>query len=282
MNILTFDVEEWFHLLDNDSTRSETDWIKYPVRIYENVDRVLRILDKTNTKATFFVIGWIAKTYPDIVRRISERYEIGSHTMNHQLVWQQSRTEFRRDVESSIKMLQDITGKPVKSFRAPGFSIRESEAWAFEELHSLGIEMDCSVFPSHHAHGGMPSYLGNGPAIIETNGVEMKEFPVTYKDIAGRHIIFTGGGYFRLCPYPILKKWTRKSNDYLMSYIHPRDLDYGQPMIKELNAIRRFKSYYGLRNAEDKLIKWLNDFRFTDIATAAEKVDWKNVSRIKL
>lgn len=87
MNILTFDIEEWFHLLDNDSTRSEEQWKGFEVRIYENMERIFRILEETDTKATFFVIGWIAKTYPDIVRQIASKYQVGSHTMNHQLVW---------------------------------------------------------------------------------------------------------------------------------------------------------------------------------------------------
>ena len=106
-----------------------------------------------------FVIGWIAKTYPDIVRQIASKYQVGSHTMNHQLVWQQSREAFKEDVSSSIKLLEDITGQKVEAFRAPGFSIRESEGWAIEILHELGIRMDSSVFPAHHAHGGMPSYV---------------------------------------------------------------------------------------------------------------------------
>ena len=109
MNILTFDIEEWFHLLDNDSTRSEEQWKGFEVRIYENMERIFRILEETDTKATFFVIGWIAKTYPDIVRQIASKYQVGSHTMNHQLVWQQSREAFKEDVSSSIKLLEDIT-----------------------------------------------------------------------------------------------------------------------------------------------------------------------------
>ena len=111
MNILTFDIEEWFHLLDNDSTRSEEQWKGFEVRIYENMERIFRILEETDTKATFFVIGWIAKTYPDIVRQIASKYQVGSHTMNHQLVWQQSREAFKEDVSSSIKLLEDITGQ---------------------------------------------------------------------------------------------------------------------------------------------------------------------------
>lgn len=282
MNILSFDVEEWFHLLDNSSTRSEEQWKTYEVRIHENMERIFRILEDTNTKATFFIIGWIAKTYPEIVKKIARRYEIGSHTMNHQLVWQQNPGEFRKDVDSSIKLLQDITGKPVRYFRAPGFSIRESEGWAFEQLHDLGIEIDCSVFPAHHAHGGFPSYGKAEPAIIESNGKRIKEFPISCREMGGSHIIYQGGGYFRLFPYSLIKHWARKDRDYLLSYIHPRDLDAGQPMVPGLPAARRFKSYVGLERAEKKLRQFLTDFRFTDIATAEKSVDWQNTRVIKL
>ena len=282
MNILTFDIEEWFHLLDCDATRTENEWKNYEVRIYDNVERLFRVLEDTNTKATFFVIGWIAKTYPDLVKRISEKYQIGCHTMNHQLVWQQTPEEFKADVEEGVKMLEDITGKKVECFRAPGFSIRESEAWAFEILADLGIKYDCSVFPAAHAHGGMPSYPKAAPGIIEYHGVKMKEFPVGFKTIAGKHIMFSGGGYFRLFPYPFIKKWTQDSGDYLLSYIHPRDLDAGQPIIKSLSTARKFRSYYGLKGAEQKLRRWLSDFQFVDIETANRLLDWSSVQRITL
>lgn len=282
MNILTFDIEEWFHLLDFDATRTEAEWGRYEVRIHENVDRILEILDRTGTKATFFVIGWIARTYPEVVRKISERYQIGSHTMNHQLVWQQTPDEFKADVECSIKLLQDITGKPVECFRAPGYSIRESEAWAFDILAEQGIKYDCSVFPAHHAHGGMPDYGKACPSIINHGGHEIKEFPVSYHDVAGKHVIFSGGGYFRLAPYSIIKSWTRKSGEYLLSYIHPRDLDAGQPMLDGLPIQRRFKSYVGLKGASSKLERYLTDFEFVDVATASQMTDWSECPVVEL
>lgn len=282
MNILTFDIEEWFHLLDNSSTRSEEQWKNYEVRIHENMDRIFRILEDTDTKATFFVIGWIARTYPDVVKRIAEKYEIGSHTMNHQLVWQQSHKEFRNDVDASVKFLQDLIGKPIKYFRAPGFSIRESEGWAFETLHDLGIEVDCSVFPAHHAHGGFPSYGKAAPAVIEVHGKRIKEFPISCRELHGRHVIYSGGGYFRLFPYWIIKKWAIEDKDYLLSYIHPRDLDAGQPMVSGLPMSRKFKSYVGLKGAEKKLRHFLTDFNFTDLATADSIIDWSKARIIKL
>ena len=306
MNILTFDVEEWFHLLDFDATRTEAEWGKYEVRIYENVDRILDILERTNTKGTFFVIGWIAKTYPDVVRKIAEKYQIGCHTMNHQLVWQQSKEVFRQDVETGVKMLEDITGKKVECFRAPGFSIRESEAWAFEILADLGIKYDSSIFPAHHAHGGMPTFGSAAPTILSYQGIEMKEFPVCFKTIAGKHIVFSGGGYFRLFPYPLIKKWhtditentdiSMKTNrtdltdktsacgreGYLLAYIHPRDLDGGQPMLEGLPLSRKFKSYVGCKGAASKLERWLTEFEFTDIAAANQMIDWEKAQRFKL
>lgn len=282
MNILTFDVEEWFHLLDFDATRTEDKWGEYEVRIHENMERIFRILEDTDTKATFFIIGWIAKTYPEVVKKIAEKYEIGSHTMTHQLVWQQRPAEFRQDVDSSIKLLQDITGRPVKYFRAPGFSIRKEEAWAFEDLHNLGIEIDCSVFPAAHAHGGMPQFPKAAPTIIEHNGIKMKELPITLGKFMGKNLIYSGGGYFRLFPYSLIKRLTKQNTEYNLAYIHPRDLDGGQPVLKGLPLARRFKSYVGTKGAEEKLRKYLTDFKFTDIATANKQIDWDNAQVIKL
>ena len=284
MNILTFDVEEWFHLLDFDATRTEAEWGNYEVRIHDNVDRILDILDRTNTKATFFIIGWVAKTYPEVVKKIAAKYQIGTHTMSHQLVWQQTPEQFREDVDSSIKLLQDITGQPIECFRAPGFSIRESEPWAFDILSELGIKYDCSVFPAHHAHGGMASYGAPVPSIVKHGESEIKEFPVSIKTIAGKNLIFSGGGYFRLFPYPLLKNWSKEAenNGYLLSYIHPRDLDGGQPMLEGLPLARKFKSYVGLKGAPAKLRQYLKDFKFTDVATVAAEIDWTKVPVVKL
>lgn len=282
MNILTFDVEEWFHLLDNSSTKSEKQWNNYEVRIHDNIDRIFRVLEDTNTPATFFIIGWIAKKYPEVVKRIAEKYEVASHTDSHQLVWQQSKEGFRQDADASIKRLQDITGKPVKYFRAPGFSIRPSEAWAFEILHDLGVEIDCSIFPAHHAHGGFPEYGQAAPAIIEINGKRIKEMPISCANILGKHIIYQGGGYFRLFPYFLIKYLTKKDYNYLLSYIHPRDLDADQPMVPGLPLIRKFKSYVGLNDAERKLRQYLTDFKFTDIDTANKSIDWKSARVLNL
>lgn len=277
MNILTVDVEEWFHLLDFDATRSPREWENYEVRIYDNVEHLLQILEETNSRATFFIIGWVAKRYPDLVRRIAQRYQIGSHTMNHQLVWQQSPNEFRRDVVDSIHLLQDISGGPVECFRAPGFSIRKSELWAFDILREEGIRYDSSIFPTKGSHGGFPDFEQLATDIIDfrrwaqsphADTDKILEFPISHHCLLGKNVVFNGGGYFRLMPYSLIRKWSLQSGDYLLSYIHPRDLDAAQPMLPGLPLSRRFKSYVGLKGAAAKLRQYLTDFHFTDIATA--------------
>jgi polysaccharide deacetylase family protein (PEP-CTERM system associated) len=282
MNILTFDIEEWFHLLDNASTKTEIQWENYEVRIHQNMERVFKILEATDAKASFFVLGWIAEKYPEVVKEIIDRgYEIGSHTTFHQLVYEQNEQSFKTDTERSIKSLEDISGKKVKMFRAPGFSITEKNKWAFEILYELGIEIDSSVFPADRSHGGLPSYGTAQPSLLKYNGVQLKEFPINTYSILKRPMIFSGGGYFRFFPYKFIKDWTQKS-DYVMSYFHPRDFDPDQPMIKELPIHRKFKSYVGLKKADKKLEKWISDFEFMDIETANNQIDWNTVKTINL
>ena len=282
MKILTFDIEEWFHILDNDSTKTKDEWIKYPSRIHKNMDLIFEILEKNNVKASFFVLGWIAKKYPDIVKEINSRgYEIGSHTFSHQLIYNQSRNDFFQDVNSSIKILEDLTGKKVKIFRAPGFSIIEQNKWAFEILYELGIKIDSSIFPTQRAHGGLPSYNYSLPSIIKYNGVEIKEFPINTMNSFNYKFVFSGGGYFRLFPYYFIKYFSKQSK-YIMSYLHPRDFDKDQPVINDLSILRKFKSYYGLKNTEFKLNKWLNDFNFIDINNASKKINWDKIKIINI
>ena len=282
MNILTFDIEDWFHILDYESTKTVKEWVNYPSRIRKNVERILRLLEKKGHKATFFCLGWIVDNYPDIIRKIVARgYEIGSHSCMHQLIYEQSAEIFKKDLCHSVKSIENITGKKVKYFRAPGFSITEKNKWALEVIADLGIEIDCSIFPTYRAHGGFPSYKKPVPSIIKYNGIQVREMPLNYNYLFGRSVIFSGGGYFRLLPYFLIKKWTRQS-DYVMTYFHPRDFDPGQPFLHGLPLTRKFKSYVGLNGARKKLEKWLNDFEFIDVGTADKLIDWTKVPDVCL
>lgn len=275
MNILTIDVEEWFQFFE-DLDKGEK-YKNYEVRIYENMDRILGLLEENNIKATFFVVGWIAKRYPDIVKRISENFEIGSHTMTHKLVRSLNKKEFYNEVSSSVSLIEDLTSKKVSAFRAPGFSIGKNELWAFEVLSDLGIEIDSSFLPYNFGFNISKTSL----CIIEYNGIKIKEFPINYKSVLSKGIIFSGGGYFRFFPYRLLKSWV-KDSDYFLAYIHPRDLDSKQPLIKGLSPIQFFRSYYGLKSSESKFQKLIKDYNFIDIDSADKKIDWDKVEIIRL
>ena len=199
----------------------------------------------------------------------------------HQLVYNQTRKGFYNDIERSIKTLEDISGDKVKMFRAPGFSITEKNKWAFEVLHELGIEFDSSVFPSGRAHGGMKSFGSAIPSLLEYNGAILKEFPINTNSIFGKPFVFSGGGYFRLFPYFLIKKFSNNS-EYIMSYFHPRDFDFKQPIIEDLSLFRKFKSYVGLKKCKSKLLKWLAAYNFTDIGNSEKIINWNQVKKIKL
>jgi len=281
MKILTFDIEDWFNLLDIPATANVADWDLYEPRIHNNVDRLLQTISRHGHRATFFCLGWVAEKYPEIIRQIDEAgYEIASHTHTHQLVYEQSPKQFRDDVTRSINVLEQITGKKVTSFRAPGFSITPDTPWAFDTLVELGIEYDSSVFPAARGHGGFADFGTARPAVIECQSGTLREFPISLGRLFGKPLVFSGGGYFRILPYSTIQRLTEKS-DYMMTYFHPRDFDAEQPVLN-LPVHRRFKSYIGLKKAYSKFDRWLAQNEFTDMRAAAELVNWQEAIRIRV
>lgn len=277
MNILTFDLEDWFHILEHRSTNSVEDWEILEGRFAEGIDRILGLLQKHHHKATFFCMGWIARRYPHVIRNIaSYGYEVGCHSNMHQLVHTLTPVTFRQSLKDAIASIVDITSTPVRSYRAPGFSITRETLWAWEILADCGIANDCSVFPAYRSHGGYPGFPVQGPCRIETPAGEIREFPVNVVPFATRKMVFSGGGYFRLLPYSMIRRLT-EGEDYVMTYFHPRDFDFLQPRIRDLSPLRTFRSYVGLRTSAKKLDKWLGEFPFTDLSGATAKIDWDSV-----
>lgn len=274
MKILTFDIEDWFHLLNNPLTENPNNWGQFENRIRSNMDIIFEILDLTNTNATFFCLGWIAEKFPDVIKEIDKQgYEIGSHSFYHQLVYKQGVKSFEEDLKRSINVLESLTGKKVRSYRAPSFSIDNNSLWAYEILIKHGITWDSSIFPADRKQGGINVISRNKPFIISTNEGQLKEFPINTHKFLGKDYVFSGGGYFRLAPYEFINYL---SKSYVMSYFHPRDFDPDQPMIHSLNPIDRFKSYVGLKNCKSKLVKWLKAHQFIDLEEADSTVEWNN------
>ena len=240
MHILTFDIEEWFHILDHADTRSEAEWNKFESRIHANCDRILDLLDRKKVKATFFCLGWVAEKYPEVIRKIDAAgYEIGTHSHMHQLAYEQDKKVFAADLSRSIQTLEDVIGKKVRSYRAPGFSLMQSNKWVFEALVAHGIEIDCSVFPAKRAHGGFEDFPTAQPSWVDLGGARLKEFPINLARVFGK------------------------------------SLDAHQPMVPGLSKIRQFKSYYGLSAAMDKLEAIIDAFPMIDLLQAEREVDWE-------
>ena len=282
MHVLSFDIEEWFHLLEHDAVRHETSWSEFERKLPRMLDRILRLLDETGAKATFFCLGWVAREYPEEVIRIAAAgHEIASHSDLHTLIFEQTRDEFREELRRSKDSLEQVIGRKIRAFRAPGFSLIPSCAWAFDALAEAGFEVDCSIFPARRAHGGFPSFGAAQPLRIETASGFLKEFPMNTAKIAGRPLIFSGGGYFRLLPLPLLRQLWRRSS-YTMTYFHPRDFEPDQPYLPGLGAVRRFKSYYGLSRAEAKLRAILREFPFESVESAEKRVDWASTPVVRL
>lgn len=279
INILTFDIEEWYHF---DIFSTEDKWLDYPPRIDEYLPRVLDKLDECETKATFFCLGWIARTYPNVIKKIQQRgHEIACHSDKHFFVREMTPESFDEDLRNCLKSIQDVTGEKVVSFRAPAFTISEDATWAFEVLAENGIENDCSIFPTTRSFGGFPSFGEATPTIVNYKGYNLKEFPINTGKVLGKEFVFGGGGYFRLFPYPLIKKLMNES-DYNMTYLHMRDFDYGQPRFKYLSTPRYFKSYYGIKQAYPKFEKMLKDFKWINLQQAVEKIDFGKVRQVQL
>ncbi len=279
INILTFDIEEWYHF---DIFSTEDKWLDYPPRIDFYLPRILDKLDELQTKATFFCLGWIARAYPHVIKQIKDRgHEIACHTDKHFFVREMTPETFDEDLRIALDSLQNVTGEKIVSFRAPAFTISEDSTWAFEVLAKNGIENDCSIFPTTRSFGGFPSFGEAKPTLIKCKGYEIKEFPINTGKVFGKDFVFGGGGYFRLFPYSQIKKLMNAS-DYNMTYLHMRDFDYEQPRFKHLSGMRYFKSYYGIKGAYSKLEKMLSDFRWVDLEQAVEQIDFTKVRQVEL
>ena len=264
MNILTFDIEDWYN---HDDYSRDFDWEKHEVRIYEGTEKILTALDKRGLKGTFFCVGWIAEHHPKVIKWIAEGgHHLGCHSYQHELATRFTREQFKEDTYKAKCLIEDVAGCEVNAFRVPSFSITTDNLWAFDVLAELGFKYDSSVFPSHHEFGGLPDFP-SVPHIIRTPHGDLKEYPISLGMVLGREIVYSGGGYFRVMPYWLLKRMTRKA-DYVLTYFHPSDFDPDQPQMPQLPKMRQFKNRVALKGAYDKFMRYMDDFDFRSIIDA--------------
>ena len=262
-NALTIDVEDYFQVSAFAPYIERNHWDQRPCRVEQNVSRILDMLDDHHTKATFFTLGWIAERYPALVRRIVEAgHELASHGYGHQRASDLDRADFFADIDSSRKLLEDISGVRVTGYRAPSFSIGEKNLWAFDCLAEAGYQYSSSIYPIRHDHYGMP----DAPRFVHKIRDGLLEIPVTTASFFERNWPASGGGYFRLMPYPLsrwlLQRVNSQDGQPAIFYFHPWEIDADQPRVPGINLKTRFRHYVNLHRTEARIRRLLADFRW--------------------
>lgn len=261
----TIDVEDYYHIIGVSGTPPVKSWDNIPSRVDKGLRALFELLDRHQTKATLFFLGYVARRHPELVREaLSLGHELASHGMYHREVRLQEQDEFYLDATESKKLLEDIGGVEVIGWRSAGFSINRSTPWFFEKLIEAGYKYDSSIVPNRMSHNSLLN-AEPAPFPIHTDNGKILEFPIGVADLPGSKISMFGGGYLRFFPKGLIKQMAEATlaKRPLLIYIHPRELDPRHPRI-EMNALRKFKSYINMSSVPDKLDTLLN---LTDYTT---------------
>ncbi|WP_233520564.1 XrtA system polysaccharide deacetylase [Flocculibacter collagenilyticus] len=263
---LTIDVEDYFHVSAFEKAISRKDWKTLEPRVQISTEQVLQQYARHNVKGTFFILGWVADAFPELIKKIhAEGHEIACHGYWHQRATDQTRLQFLDDVSRSKNLLEDLIGEPIRGYRAPSFSISPENEWAFEVLAELGFVYSSSTYPVQHDHYGTPDW----PDAPYMRPEGILEIPIPTLNVRGKNLPIGGGGYFRLAPYWLSKYFiTRyldeKSIPYSF-YYHPWEVDPKQPRINAGSLKSKFRHYVNLSRMEGKMDKLLNDFNWSTI-----------------
>jgi polysaccharide deacetylase family protein (PEP-CTERM system associated) len=302
--LLTIDVEDWFQVENFKPWIPFDSWDSFESRVEKNTHQILDLLDtiKANNlkttvhtdseitnrlcakpsnkiKATFFVLGWIARRIPSLVQEIHSRgHEIASHGLNHQLCYNCSRDALKKDITDSKKLLEDITGQPVYGYRAPSFSVTED---VLELLQECGYYYDSSVnsFRGNNRYGKIDLSRLQRKGMASRYTDQFYELPISNLKRGGLSIPIGGGGYFRLLPFPLfaaLASYFLKKEGAYLFYFHPWELDSGQPRVKESNGLSKFRHYYNISQGREKLSQFLDHFSTNTFLTCVQYLDAKN------
>jgi polysaccharide deacetylase family protein (PEP-CTERM system associated) len=265
---LSVDVEDYFQVWAFSSVIPRDTWDQYELRAVRSTERLLDLFDRRGAKATFFILGWVGERAPSLVRAIAERgHEVASHGYDHVKVFDQTPDEFRADLLKTKAILEEAGGAPVRGFRAAGFSIDRRTPWAHAVLRETGHSYSSSSHPIAHDHYGDP----NASRAPELHGGVI-EAPVAVAEVLGRRISCGGGGWFRATPYPVARRLFSHARATIggpaIFYLHPWEIDPGQPRIKAAPMRSKLRHYVNLDVMEKKLDRLLGDFPFTRIDEA--------------
>ncbi len=274
VNAMSVDVEDYFQVSAFDRVVSRDNWDGLESRVVGNTERLLELFDAAHVTGTFFFLGWIAERFPSLVRRVcAAGHEIASHGFNHHLVYSMTAAAFREDIRSSKRLLEDQTGRAVRGYRAPSFSITKESLWALDVLIEEGFEYDTSIFPVHHDRYGIADAPRHAHMLSRQAGV-LREMPGSTVRIGGVNLPIAGGGYFRLLPYAWTQWGIQRVNTTerqpVVFYLHPWEVDPDQPRF-HVPATTRVRHYGGLKSNLRRLERLLQQFRFEPVASVLDR-----------
>lgn len=269
---MSIDVEDWFQVENLKGVVARDTWDSRELRVERNTDRMLEMMASRNIKGTCFILGWVADKCPALIKRIAAAgHEIASHGYGHDLIYSLTHDQFREDIRRAKGLVEDQTGARIRGYRAPSFSITD---WAIDILREEGFEYDSSAFPTvAHDRYGKLSGMDAGRPVVEIRP-GFWEVCVSTLTLGSRGVPWGGGGYFRLFPYPLfrwgVKRILRAGGPYVF-YIHPWEIDPGQPRMRGLKRSHRFRHYNALAACEGRFGNLLKDFEWTTMAEVLER-----------
>ena len=266
---MSIDLEDYFHVEALSGVAMRDTWPNYASRFEANTRKVLELLARHSTRATFFVLGWAAERAPGLIREIAEAgHEIGCHSYWHRRIWQITPEEFREDTRRAVQVLADATGVQPRGYRAPTFSIDHRSLWAIDILAEEGFSYDSSVFPVRHDFYGMPT-APRSPFLWRCeSGRALVEVPMPTFQALGRNWAFGGGGYLRILPLAYnrwaIRRLSREEHIPVVVYFHPWEVDPGQPRLP-VGLRSKLRHYTNLAGMESRLSGLLQENHFVTV-----------------
>ncbi|MGQ8364683.1 XrtA system polysaccharide deacetylase [Glaciecola sp. 1036] len=266
IHAMTVDVEDYFHVSAFESVISPADWDSLALRVELNTNRLIDLFNKHDVKATFFTLGWVAKRCPELIKRIvAEGHELSSHGFNHRRNTAMQEKEVIQDITESKDLLEQISGEKVIGYRAPSFSINDSNQYIYSLLVDLGFEYSSSTYPIQHDLYGVPDW----PRFAHKREEGIIEIPIPTILAGGENKGIGGGGFFRLFPYWLSKKrieaYLKETDQPYNFYFHPWEIDAKQPRISNAPFKSKLRHYINLASMEKKLEKLMLDYRFSSM-----------------
>lgn len=272
--MMSVDVEDWFHVENLRSAIPRRSWEEQPQRVVRNTTRILDLFDDHDTRATFFVLGWVAERHPELVKDIEARgHEVASHGHSHRLIYNQDPDAFRRDLQRSKETLESIIGESLSGYRAPNFSINET---AMQIIDECGFIYDSSFFPSsyHDRYGSLDLGVSQS-GLLRREDDGLLEVPIPTLNRLGLQIPWGGGGYFRALPYSLFRWGVRRileeQGGYVF-YLHPWEIDPDQPRVDGIPIGEKIRHYLNLHRTFDRLDRLLDDFNFVSIRDGLKRL----------